>query len=140
MDITLELENKGYCIVPNVLSNEEVIEAKKLFYTWQKTIPNHDIIHNIIDPHGIYKYHQAGHQEHAWYIRTRPKVIEVYKKLWKCEDLVVSFDGSCYISKDMKKQDNIWTHTDQAPCNSGLQCVQGFVSLTDNINTSFVVY
>ena len=140
MDITLELENKGYCIVPNILSNEEITEAKQLFYTWQKDIPNHDKIHNIINPHGIYKYHQSGHQEHAWYIRTRPKVIEVYKKLWKCEDLVVSFDGSCYISKDMKKENNIWTHTDQAPNSKGIKCYQGFVSLTSNKERTLVVY
>ena len=40
MDIILELETKGYCIVPNILSSEEVDETKQLFYTWQKTIPN----------------------------------------------------------------------------------------------------
>ena len=140
MDITLELETKGYCIVPNILSSEEVDEAKQLFYTWQKTIPNHDKIHNAIDPHGIYKYHQAGRQEHAWYIRTHPKVIETYKKIWACEDLVVSFDGSCYISKDMKKQDNIWTHTDQAPNSKGLKCYQGFVALTSNKERTLIVY
>ena len=69
MDITAELQTKGYCIVPNVLSSEEVEEAKQLFYTWQKTIPDHDKVHNTIDPHGIYKYHQAGHQEHAWLVQ-----------------------------------------------------------------------
>ena len=140
MDIRAELINKGYCIIPNILSNEEITEAKQLFYTWQKTIPNHDKMHNIIDPHGIYKYNQAGHQEHAWYIRTHPKVIEIYKKLWECEDLVVSFDGSCYISKDVKKQDNIWTHTDQAPNSKGIKCYQGFIALTNNKERTLVVY
>jgi ectoine hydroxylase-related dioxygenase (phytanoyl-CoA dioxygenase family) len=140
MDIRAELDNKGYCIIPNVISSEEITEAKRLFYTWQKTIPNHNKLHNIIDPHGIYKYHQVGHQEHAWYIRTRPKVIEIYKKIWGCDDLVVSFDGTCYISKDMKKKDNIWTHTDQAPNSKGLQCYQGFVALTSNKERTIVVY
>ena len=140
MDIRAELDSKGYCIIPNVISSEEINEAKRLFYTWQKTVPNHDKLHNIIDPHGIYKYHQVGHQEHAWYIRTRPKVIEIYKKIWGCDDLVVSFDGTCYISKDMKKKDNIWTHTDQAPNSKGLQCYQGFVALTSNKERTLVVY
>ena len=97
MDISAELATKGYCVVPNVLSEDEITEAKQLFYNWQKTIPNHDKVHNVIDPHGIYKYHQAGHQEHAWYIRTKPQIIDIYKKLWNCDELVVSFDGSCYI-------------------------------------------
>jgi ectoine hydroxylase-related dioxygenase (phytanoyl-CoA dioxygenase family) len=135
-----ELLEKGYCIVPNVLSHEEVNKAKELFYTWKKTVPNHDKIHNLIDPHGIYKFHEVGHQEHAWYIRTRPQIIDIYKKLWDSDELIVSFDGSCYISKDTKKQDKIWTHTDQDPNSKGLHCYQGFVSLTDNKERTLVVY
>ena len=140
MDIAAELQTKGYCVVSNILSNEEIYEAKQLFFKWQKTIPNHDKLHNAIDPHGIYKYHQIGHQEHAWYIRTRPKVQEVFKKIWNCEELVVSFDGSCYISKSLNKKDAIWTHTDQAPISKGLQCYQGFVALTSNKERTLVVY
>lgn len=140
MDICKELDEKGYCIIPNVLSNEEVEVAKQLFYKWQKTIPNHNKIHSLIDPHGIYKFHNVGHQPHAWYIRTNPKVIEIFKKIWKTDELVVSFDGSCYISKECNKSDNIWTHTDQAPNVKELQCYQGFVALTSNKERTLVLY
>ena len=64
MDIQAELITKGYCVVPNVLSEDEITEAKQLFYDWQKTIPDHDKVHNAINPHGIYKYHQ-------WLFSTR---------------------------------------------------------------------
>ena len=140
MDIIRELDTKGYCVIPDVLSSQEVDDAKQLFYKWQSTIPNHNKIHNTIDPHGIYKFHNVGHQEHAWLIRTNPKVIDVFKKIWKTDKLVVSFDGSCYISKDCSKVDNIWTHTDQAPNSKGLQCYQGFVALTSNRERTLVVY
>ena len=140
MDVQTELTNKGYCVIPNVLSDDEINEAKRLFYDWQKTIPNHDKVHNMIDPHGIYKYHQVGHQEHAWYIRTQPNVIAIFKKLWNCNKVVVSFDGSCYISKETIKKDAIWTHTDQAPNTKDLQCYQGFVALTSNKERTLVVY
>ena len=140
MDVRAELANKGYCIIPNILSENEINEAKQLFYDWQKTILNHDKVHNAIDPHGIYKYHHAGQQEHAWYIRTRPNVIAVFQKLWNCDELIVSFDGSCYISKETTKKDGIWTHTDQAPNATGLQCYQGFVALTSNKERTLVVY
>lgn len=139
-EIKRDLDNNGWCIIPNVLKNEEVQEAKKLFYAWQKTIPDHYIMHNTIDPHGIYKHHEVGHQEHAWYIRTNPKVQEIYKKLWDTEDLVVSFDGTCYIHKTCEKKDTIWTHTDQTPTLNKLACYQGFVSLTDNKERTLVVY
>tara|TARA_B100001094_G_scaffold281084_1_gene292309 strand:+ start:116 stop:979 length:864 start_codon:yes stop_codon:yes gene_type:complete len=138
--IKSELETKGYCILPNILSNEEVKLAIDMFRKWQNTIPYHNKIHNTIDPHGIYKFHEVGHQEHAWYIRTRPILINVYKYLWNTNELVVSFDGSCYISKNLTKIDNIWTHTDQCSNSDGLKCYQGFVALTSNKHRTLVVY
>ena len=110
------------------------------FKQWQQTIPNHDSLHERINFHGIYKFHNAGHTWHSWFVRTRPKVQEVFKFLWKCEDLIVSFDGCCYISKTGGKKDNCWTHTDQAPDSKGLKCYQAFVSFTENKERTFVVY
>jgi hypothetical protein len=138
--IKQHLAEHGWAIVPDVLTDEEIHSAKESFYTWQKTIPNHDTIHSKCDPHGIYKHHEAGHQQHAWFIRTRPAVQTIFKQLWGCENLIVSFDGACFISKENKKRDNIWTHTDQAPAQKGLACYQGFVSLTSNRERTLVVY
>jgi len=64
--IRRELLEKGYCVVPNILSNEDIEYCKELFKEWQTTIPNHDDIHNKISPHGIYKFHGAGHTRFAW--------------------------------------------------------------------------
>ena len=135
-----DLDARGWTIVPNVLTAEEVEHAKNHFYAWQQTIPNHDEVHSKCDPHGIYKFHEAGHQYHAWFIRTRPNVQAVFKQLWGCNHLITSFDGSCFISKENDKKDNIWTHTDQAPATKGLACYQGFVSLTTNKERTLVVY
>ena len=76
--IKQELDEDGYCIIQNVLENQEIQHAKKLFYDWKNTVPNHDIIHKKIDPHGIYKFHEVGHQEHAWYIRTNENVKNIF--------------------------------------------------------------
>jgi len=138
--IKKELKEKGYCIIPNILDPIEVLEAKKLFMDWKNTIPNHDKLHKIIDPHGIYKFHEVGHQRHAWYIRTNEKVKSIYKQLWGCNKLIVSFDGSCYIPKSENRTDNIWTHTDQAPNSIGLKCYQGFIALTDNKERTLRVF
>tara|TARA_Y100000590_G_scaffold470610_1_gene666923 strand:- start:12870 stop:13739 length:870 start_codon:yes stop_codon:yes gene_type:complete len=135
-----QLESKGFCIIPNILTEEEICTAKQMFKEWQSTIANHDEMHSKISPHGIYKYHEVGHQRHAWYLRTRPQVQDVFKYLWETEDLIVSYDGSCYISKSNKQKDNIWTHTDQAPNSKGLQCYQGFIALTNNKERTLVVY
>lgn len=139
-NIKQKLKENGYVVIPNMLSEDEVKHALGLFYAWQKTIPGLESLHNKVDPHGIYKHHQVGHQQYAWYIRTRPKIINFYKKLWDTDELSVSFDGSCYLSKECKKKDNLWTHTDQAPNSIGLMCYQGFVALTSNKDRTLVVY
>ena len=77
-DYKNELITNGYCIINNVLNESEIKEAKDLFYNWKNSIPNIDKLHNTIDPHGIFKFHEVGHQEHAWFIRTRPQVIDIF--------------------------------------------------------------
>ena len=134
------LQTKGYAIIPNVLTSKEVEENLALFRKWQSTIPDHDAVHNTISPHGIYKYHQAGHQKHAWNIRTNPRVQAIFADIWGTTDLVTSFDGCCYIPKNCRKSDTIWTHTDQAPATHGLDCYQGLVALTSNKERTLVVY
>lgn len=133
------LEN-GYVIIPKILDESEILTAKNLFFNWKNSIPNLDKFHNSINSHGIYKFHQVGHQEFAWFIRTRPQIINIFKKLWNTDDLVVSFDGACYIEKNCKKNDKIWTHTDQSSNDSTLKCFQSFVSLTNNEQRTLVVY
>lgn len=139
-DVRKSLEEKGYAVVKNVLTPEEVKQARAMFDEWRASVPNLDKQHNIVDPHGIYKHHEVGHQKHAWFIRTRPNVQEVFKKFWDTDELVVSFDGSCYIDKGCRKKDKCWTHTDQAPNSVGLKCIQGFVALTENKERTLVVY
>ena len=134
------LSTKGYVVIPNIISKEKVEIAKQMFYKWQKTIPNHEELHTIIDPHGIYKFHGAGHTKHAWYLRTQPEIQEVFKKIWNCKKLITSFDGCCFISKDLIKSDKCWTHTDQAPNSKGVKCYQGYVALTSNKERTLRVY
>jgi len=135
-----ELVEKGYCVIENILTTEEVETAVKYFREWFSSHPQISALHNKISPHGIIKFHEVGHQKHAWYIRTRENVQNVFKEIWKTDEIVVSFDGCCYLPTDCKKKDNIWTHTDQAPIKKGLKCIQGFVALTDNIDRTLVVY
>ena len=138
--IKQELSNKGYVIIPNILTSEEINSYSQEFHKWRNSIENLDSIHKRISPHLIYKFHQIGHQRHAWLIRTNPKIINIFKQLWDTDELVVSFDGSCYMPKETKKKDNIWTHTDQSRKKEGLVCYQGYVALTSNKERTLVVY
>jgi hypothetical protein len=134
------MESKGYVVIENALTHEEVSIAKDSYMKWLKSDPQILGKHRAIDPHGIFKFMEVGHQWHAWYIRTRPGVQKAFQDIWKTKDLVVGFDGSCYIPSDLKARDTLWTHTDQCPNTSDFKCVQGMVALTDNEERSLVVY
>lgn len=135
-----QLDKYGFVVIHNVLSTDEIKIARGYFDEWLDQNKQVKDLHKAIDPHGIFKFAEVGHQKHAWYIRTRPTVQAPFKEIWDTDDLVVSFDGSCFISSDAKNKDNNWTHSDQAPNKKGLHCVQGFVSLTDNKERTFRVY
>lgn len=138
--IKKELEEKGYSIVEGILTKDEIETNKAFVYGWQKTIPNHDEFHSSCNPHNIYKYHEVGNQRFAWLIRTHPKVQEIYKKLFKTEELITSIDSFNYMPKKLNKEDKLWTHTDQAPNSPNLECYQSFVALTSNKERTLVVY
>ena len=140
MNIKAELEKNGYAIIENVLSEEELRTAKEYFYEWIRENPNIEKLHEKVDPHGIFKFFGVGGQRHTWYIKTLEKVQKPFKEIWNTDDLVVSFDGTCWVKPDFKGKDNTWTHTDQAPRTKGLQCIQAFVALTDNTERTFRVY
>jgi hypothetical protein len=135
-----QLEKNGYVVIPNVLSPVEIKTARGYFDEWLDQNKQLRDLHKIIDSHGIFKFGQVGHQKHAWYIRTREKVQQPFREIWDTDDLVVSFDGTCYIDQNAKNKDSNWTHSDQSPKKLGLTCVQGFVSLTDNEERTFRVY
>jgi len=139
-DKLAELGEKGYCVIENILTTEEVDTSIKYFREWFSSHPQIEGLHSKISPHGIIKFHEVGQQRHAWYIRTRENVQNVFKEIWKTDEVVVSFDGCCYIPAECKKKDAVWTHTDQAPTKKGLKCIQGFVALTNNSERTLVVY
>lgn len=142
-EIKNALARDGYAIITDVLTPEEVTQYKQKFYNWQNAIPDYKWMQPRVSPHGIHKHWGAGQTELAWLIRTHPNVKGIFRKLWDLPgdgELAVSFDGSCYIPKDHKCKDNVWTHTDQAPNQKGIHCYQGFVSITDNKERTLVVY
>ena len=58
-EIKNELATKGYCIIPNILTPEEIEYSKLCFQAWKDSIPNFNDIHNIINHSGIIRYHNS---------------------------------------------------------------------------------
>jgi len=125
------MDTDGYVVIHDVLSPNEIVTARDLFNKWKLSgihVENNGIIKN-----------NSGHQEHAWYIRTRPAVQNIFKNLLNTDDLIVSFDGCCYMDKD-SKYEGVWTHVDQSTENLNFRCYQGLVSLTNNVEKTIVLY
>jgi ectoine hydroxylase-related dioxygenase (phytanoyl-CoA dioxygenase family) len=140
-EIMENLDTKGYCIIPNILDKEEIEFCKQKFFEWYNNVKNIEEQHLKLDPHYIFKFHEVAHQEFAWFIKTNAKVIDIFKKIYKTQELVTSFDGCCYYPKNSKLSTGCWTHTDISPkLAKEMNCIQGFVSLTDNKNNSLLVY
>ena len=78
-----ELEEKGFTIIPSALTSEEIELAKTMFYDWENSVENLEKMHDTIDPHGIFKFHEVGHQEFAWFIELVPKLLEYLKNFGK---------------------------------------------------------
>ena len=139
-----DLNRDGYAIIPNIITSDEIEEAREYFFSWKnkltEIIPNFLENNNKLNPHNIFKFHEVGHQRFMWFLRTRPKIQDVFKRIWNTEELTVGFDGCCWMPSDLNKKDNIWTHTDQAPAYSGMKCIQGFVALTSNQERTLRVY
>lgn len=133
-----DLSTKGYAVV-HVFSKEKVQKARQLFFDWIERSPDVDR-HHLQSFQGLMKFGEVGHQQHTWFVKTDPEVQRVFKHLWKTEELVTGFDGCCWIPEDWMCEDIGWTHTDQSAAAKGLHCIQGFVSLTHNVERSFVVY
>ena len=138
--IKQKFEQNGYVVIPNVLNKGEIDEYILEFNKWKNSIENLDELHNTIDYHGIFKYFEVGHQRFAWLLRTNPKIQNIFKYLWNTDELVVSFDGCCYYPTNYKGEHRYWIHSDQSGLKKGLQCIQSFLSLTSNVERTFVVY
>jgi len=140
--IKKELEINGYVIIPNILEENEIYQYINDFYQWKNKIPQFDKIHKKINPFGICRYHQIGHQPFIWNIRIHPKILKIFQYLWNTEDLIVSYDGVCYIPETQYKNNShkSWIHVDQAPIYKEFKCYQSFISFTDNQYKTLVVY
>ena len=55
-DIKKELTTKGYIVIENILNKEEIDYCRNEYFKWKLSIKDHDFLHNLVDPHGIYKY------------------------------------------------------------------------------------
>ena len=139
-EIKNRLDRFGYAVVPNVLNQTEIDEYRSEFFTWFNNTPGLKNFHSKLSGNGIMKFHEVAHQRFAWLARTNPKIIDIFKDIWETDDLVTSFDGCCYYPQQHSDDPTCWIHTDQSSKKIGKHCVQSFVSFTENVERTLVLY
>jgi ectoine hydroxylase-related dioxygenase (phytanoyl-CoA dioxygenase family) len=139
-----ELDNNGYCIVPNVLTNKESDYYIQEIWKWLENLGVNikrdnqstwsdsnwpSVGKNLIQNYNI------GHAQFLWDLRCHEEVIKVYQELWNTSDLLVSFDGigiARPVSVTGVLDDTPWWHIDQSFNKIGRHCIQGFVNLEES--------
>jgi len=96
--------------------------------------------------YGIVWTHGVGQSRLAWFIRTRPRLLQMFTEFWRTSDLIASFEGFSFLPPTSAEASwrlaEAWFHTDQnARTRPGLQTIQSFTSLYDQDETTgaFVV-
>ena len=56
------LKTQGYAVIENVLNEAQIAEATGYFRKWISSNPQITKNHRQIDPNGIFKFSEVGHQ------------------------------------------------------------------------------
>lgn len=120
-----DLEELGYCIIPQVLSTAETeLLYERVWHeyiekawphcrmedrsNWKETFP----IHNDF---GVFAG-AAGQTQVMWDLRQDPRIINIFARIWNTSDLIVSMDGLSIMCPPEIREGCIqpWPHVDQA--------------------------
>jgi hypothetical protein len=120
-----------------ILQLGQTIGKKKFVF------PNFDVFFSRpgFPTSGVVSNCGIGQSDFMWNIRSNRNVKRVYSQIWNTNQLLVSFDG-CGIYRDWRydsewKTKSGWYHVDQNPVMKPNRCcVQGFVSLTNQNQTT----
>lgn len=138
-----QLDEKGYGVVPGVLSDEqcqsirgEILEnlQKASKGAFQANKPR--TWNNIPRTRGIVMLNSISHCRAVW--ECRKACFEAFSLLWSTEDLLCSFDRINIMTPELDATDDptLWLHVDQSVLHTQRLCVQGLLDLegTDGHN------
>lgn len=129
-----ELEEYGYTVIENVVPADVCAKSfagiiRFMNEAGVKTADPALNMHSYPNSHGIIQHFEAGQMQPIWDIRMRNEVTTVFEELYGDNDLLVSFDGFCWMPKHYSYNGRQWLHADQSHQRLGLRCIQGYVNL-----------
>eukprot|EP00092_Neocalanus_flemingeri_P058331 GFUD01069490.1.p1 GENE.GFUD01069490.1~~GFUD01069490.1.p1 ORF type:complete len:330 (-),score=88.17 GFUD01069490.1:56-1012(-) len=142
-----KLKSEGYVVIKQVLTEEEVGEAKRLVWDWLESLGSgigRWESGTWVDENwpgkfddGITTSNGAAQSKAAWYVRGVAAVREAFSSVWNTAELITSMDALIIWRPWWLAGANKWKpglglglHMDQNPFTQpGFQCVQGMVPL-----------
>lgn len=158
-NISQHLDKYGYVVV-KVMDETEIADIRNDVWTWLENLGtgiDRININTTIDVNekwpeqtkGIINSYGIGQSKFMWKSRVHDNVIRVFQSIWDVRDLITSFDGACImpLTKDFTipshEHHTTWAHRDQSPSINVRMCVQGGLSIYDNLEEhdgGFVVW
>lgn len=142
----IDLQEKGYAIIPGVLDPEECAILENGFWNFWKRLSGGRLqrdkpktwrrMFDFFPLHGMLCQHfSIGHMQEIWNVRSHERVKKVFETIWGTDDLVTSFDGAATcLAPEVTREGwhrKDWLHLDQAPSRNDLECVQAWVTAED---------
>ncbi len=119
-----DLEEFGYCIIPQVLSIPETeVLYQRIWHefiekawpncrmeergNWAEAFPMHNTVGIFAGP--------AGQIQVMWDLRQDPRIVNIFGNIWNTSDLIVSMDGISFMCPPEIREGRIdpWPHVDQ---------------------------
>lgn len=120
-----ELEEQGYCVIPQVLLTAE---AERLYQRvwhefiekawpvcklddrshWKEAFPIHNKMGIFAGP--------AGQTQVMWDLRQDPRIVDIFARIWNTNELIVSMDGLSFMCPPEVRDGYFepWPHVDQS--------------------------
>lgn len=147
MNISKELKENGYAVVENVLSRDEIEQARDLFWEWLDSLGTGIIRDDSStwkndnwpgDIRGFLGTNRISQSKFVWHLRSKGQIKDIFAKIWGTNDLLCSMDYViCWRPWWLQDEEN-WDpeveglHVDQNPVSKrGFHCVQGMLNLYD---------
>ena len=145
----LHLENFGYVVIGNILSNEKKEEIYQQFKNDINLVsPNFNFNDNktwtientpVMFSKGMGVFNGFGQSDFMWMLRQDQNIQSIYKSIYQTDELITSFDGfSFYVSNKQKSKP--WLHVDQNQNNTtySIQGQYNFFPVNEN-DAGFIV-
>ena len=101
--IIKQLDDNGYCIVPNVITSEKCDEYLQDFQKWHSSFKENGKELRI--QRSVIQSYRIGHCESAWKCRLHCKPL--FDLLWGTEKLLTSVDGVAIATPPKKGKANL---------------------------------